>query len=431
MYNNSKPSGNQDPSLLRRIRNEFEFLRGDYLLLLIGALFIDASLEMAYTYYPLFFQAIGGSAATMGLLASIGMMIQAFTMIPGGYLADRYSKKLIITVGTVGTAVAYLYFIFAPSWEVLIFGVALRSVCNIYAPAYNAVIMDIIPPERRGTGYSVLNLITRVSTTPTPMIAGILYSSYGLVNGTRYGFTVVFASYILAGILRSRIKEALDDADRPTLGAVRESFKGLEMLKDGFGAWRQISRNAVNLLVLQMLFWITFMMYSGVSKFFITQDLNIDPIHFSTLFSVVGISNIVFTLPVGKVIDKYGKKWPMVASLAIYVTALLMIYTGDLTRLYVSLPLCGLGYITFNTASSTFWADLIAQEYRGRIIGTKSFMEIIAVSIGLVSGGLIYDYVSHSLPIQIAITSCGLLVIAFIFLIEEPESEATTVLLQS
>lgn len=423
-------SGNQEPSLLGRIRKEFDFLRGDYLLLLVGALFIDASLEMAYTYYPLFVQAIGGSAATVGLLSSIGTIIQAFTMIPGGYLADRYGRKWIITIGTLGTAVAYLFFIIAPSWELLLFGVVLRSLCNIYAPAYNAVIMDIIPPERRGTGYSVLNLITRVSTTPTPMIAGVFYSSYGLVNGTRYGFTVVFAVYVLAGLLRSRIEETLDDAGKPSLSEIRESFEGLEMLKEGFGAWRQIPRNAVNLMALQLLFYVSFMMYSGVSKFFITQDLNIDLIHFSTLFSVVGISNIVFTLPVGRIIDKYGKKGPMVASLAIYVTALLMIYTGDLTRLYVSLPLCGLGYITFNTASSAFWADLIAQEYRGRIIGTKSFMEIIAASIGLVSGGFIYDYVSHMLPIQIAIASCGILFFAFLFLIEEPKSEAATALVQ-
>jgi MFS family permease len=416
-------SGDQDRSLLERVRGELGFLRGDYLLLIIGALFIDASLEMAYTYYPLFVRAIGGSAAAVGLLSSIGTMIQALIMIPGGYMADRYGRRWIITVGTFGTAVAYLFFIFAPSWEALIFGVVIRSACNIYAPAYNAVIMDIIPPERRGTGYSILNLITRASTTPTPMLAGFLYSTYGLVNGTRYGFTVVLASYVLAGLLRSRIKETLTDADKPDLGEIRESLAGLGMLKEGFGAWRQIPRNAVNLMVLQLLFYVAFMMYSGVSKFFIVEDLNIDPIHFSTLFSVVGISNIAFTLPVGRVIDKYGKKGPMVASLAIYFAALLMIYNGDLARLYIALPMCGLGYITFNTASSAFWADLISQEYRGRIIGTKSFMEIVAASMGLVSGGLIYDYASHSLPIQVAIASCGVLALAFLFLIEEPKSQ--------
>ena len=77
---------------------------------------------MAYTYYPLYVQAIGGSAATLGVLSSIGNIIQASTMIPGGYLADRYGRKWIITMGTLGTAVAYLFFIFAPTWEVLILG---------------------------------------------------------------------------------------------------------------------------------------------------------------------------------------------------------------------------------------------------------------------------------------------------------------------
>ena len=416
----SNASGNQDQSLTSKIRKEFAFLRGDYLILLIGALFIDASLEMAYTYYPLYVQVIGGSAATLGLLSSIGNIIQALTMIPGGYLADRFGRKWIITIGTLETAVSYLFFIFAPSWEMLIFGVILRSVFNIYSPAYNAIIMDIIPPKSRGTGYSVLNIITRVSTTPTPMIAGFLYSSYGLVNGVRFGFTIVFIIYVFAGLLRSRIKETIGDAEQPSFAEIKESFKGLGMIKEGFEAWRQILRNAITLFGLQLIFYMTFMSYTGVSKFFITQELKIDPIYFSTLYSIVGISNIIFTLPVGKIIDKYGKKLPMISSLVIFVAALLLVYFGNLTILYIALPLSGLGSIMFMTASA-LWADIIPQEFRGRIIGTKAFMEIIAASIGLVTGGFIYDYISHRLPLQIVITSCGVLFFAFLFYVKEPE----------
>lgn len=420
MIREDNVSGNQVQSLMRKIQGEFAFLRGDYLLLLVGALLIDASLEMAYTYYPLFVQAIGGSAATVGLLSSIGNIIQSLTMIPGGHLADRYGRKWIITVGTFGTAFAYLFFILAPTWELLIIGIVLRGAFNIYAPAYNAVIMDIIPSENRGTGYAVLNLITRVSTTPTPMIAGFFYSSYGLVNGTRYGFTIVLIVYVLSGLLRSQIKETIEDANNPSFSEIKESFKNLGIIKEGFSVWREIPRNAVILLCLELLFYVTFMSYTGVSKFFITQDLNIDPVHFSTLFSAVGISNIIFTLPVGKVVDKYGKKFSMVSSLVIFVIALILVYYGDLSKLYIALPLCGLGSIAFNTASSALWADLIPQEYRGRIIGTKSFMEIVVASIGLFSGGLIYDNISHWLPLQIVIASCGFLFLAFLFFVKEP-----------
>ena len=414
-------SGNKDQSLTFKIRKEFAFLRGDYLLLLIGALCIDASLEMAYTYYPLYVQAIGGSAATLGVLSSIGNIIQASTMIPGGYLADRYGRKWIITMGTLGTAVAYLFFIFAPTWEVLILGIVLRSLFNIYAPAYNAIIMDIIPSESRGTGYSLLNLITQVSTTPSPLVAGFLYSSYGLVNGTRYGFTAVFIIYVVAGFLRSQIKETMEDAKTPSLGDIRESFKGLGIIREGFSVWGQLPRNAAILLVLQLLFYVTFMQFSAVSKFFITQDLNIDPVHLSTLYSVVGISNIMFTLPVGKIIDRYGKKLPMVSSLLIFVAALLIAYSGDLNRLYIALPMTGLGSMMFMTASSALWADIIDKEFRGRILGSKAFMEIIAASIGLFTGGFLYDYVSHWLPLQIVIVSCGVLFFAFLFFVKEPE----------
>jgi len=260
-----------------------------------------------------------------------------------------------------------------------------------------------------------------VCATSTPMIAGFLYSSYGLVNGVRFGFTIVFSVYVFAGFLRSRIKETIDDAEQPSFAEIKESFKGLGMIKEGSEAWRQIPRNAITLFGLQLIFYMSFMSYMGVSKFFITQDLKINPIYFSTLYSVVGISNIIFTLPVGKIIDKYGKKVPMISSLVIFVAALLLVYFGSLTILYIALPLSGLGSIMFMTASSALWADIIPQEFRGRIIGTKAFMEIIAASIGLVTGGFIYDYISHRLPLQIVITSCGVLFFAFLFYVKEPE----------
>ena len=133
------------------------------------------------------------------------------------------------------------------------------------------------------------------------------------------------------------------------------------------------------------------------------------------------------TLPVGKIIDKYGKKFSMVSSLLIFVLALVIAYFGDLDRLYIALPLTGLGSMMFMTASSALWADIIDKEFRGRILGSKAFMEIIAASIGLFSGGFLYEYVSHWLPLQIGIGSCSALFFAFLFFVKEPEKvvEAT------
>ena len=145
-------SGNHVSRWLQRVREEMAFLSGDYLYFIIGALIIDASIEMSNTYYPLYVKAIGGSASIISLIAGVGTIIRAFTMLYGGQLADKYSKKWIVVVGAFGTGVAFLLYAFAPSWEYILVGHMLTCVCQVYGPAYNAIVMEMIPPREARFG---------------------------------------------------------------------------------------------------------------------------------------------------------------------------------------------------------------------------------------------------------------------------------------
>jgi len=81
MDDRERPNGR---SLLSRVTEEFSFIRGNFLVILIGWLLVDATREMAYTYYPLYVQALGGSAFTVGLIGSVSMIVEAIGKIPGG-----------------------------------------------------------------------------------------------------------------------------------------------------------------------------------------------------------------------------------------------------------------------------------------------------------------------------------------------------------
>lgn len=157
--------------LLIRVRSEFSFVRGDFLLILVGWLLTDFTAEMAYTYYPLFVQAIGGTASTVGLIASVGSIIQAFVKFPGGYIADQYSRKWIITYMTFGTAFAYLFFVFAPNWQTILFGVMIRSLCNILKGIATANIRKLarrkgfLPILSMSLPHGTVRIITDMDTT--------------------------------------------------------------------------------------------------------------------------------------------------------------------------------------------------------------------------------------------------------------------------
>ena len=166
---------------LGRVRSEFSFIRGNYLLLIAGSLITDFSGELAGTYFPLYFKALGGTASTFGLINSLFSIMSALVRFPGGYIADKHGRKQILWSMTLLTGFAYLFYVFAPSWEFIIIGVIIRGLGSIYIPAFNALTMDSIPPENRGTGYSIIHMISSASTTPSPLIAGYLFTTYGLM----------------------------------------------------------------------------------------------------------------------------------------------------------------------------------------------------------------------------------------------------------
>jgi MFS family permease len=104
----------------------------------------------------------------------------AVVAFPGGYLADKYGRRWLITTMTFGMALSYLFFAFAPTWHFILLGITVTSLCLIYQPALFSMVQDSLPPERRGMGSSIIQLIHSTFNTPGPAIAGLLLLQFGL-----------------------------------------------------------------------------------------------------------------------------------------------------------------------------------------------------------------------------------------------------------
>jgi len=110
-------------------------------------------------------------------------------------------------------ALSYAFYALAPSWEVIMLGAVIHSLCLIYSPALNAIIMDSLPPEKREMGFSIINLITSVSTTPVSLVAAWLYTRFGLVPAMRIGYALVLLASLAAALLRLRLKETIENPE--------------------------------------------------------------------------------------------------------------------------------------------------------------------------------------------------------------------------
>jgi len=367
--------------------------------MVLSWLILDFASELPSTYYPKYVEALGGTAAIIGFIGAVEQVSRAVVQIPGGYLADKYGRKWLIFSMTFLAGIARVLFVFAPSWEWILLGSILVGFTGIYQPALSAIIADSVPKEKRGIGFSIINLIASASTTPAPLIAGILYTRMGLIPSVRLSYVVVVIGFIVASFLRTKLKETVEDPAkiniREMMGEYPASFR------ESINVWRIVPRGAFVLFIVFVLTQFTVGLFLPVFTLYILDDLGIGYVAFSYVMTSLFASMIILAIPSGMLIDKIGKKKPLMASFVIWGLALPLLIWGDFYRLLVSMSLIGLLQVLINGAGSALTADLVPREHRGKVNGSRGFFATLALSMGMFTGGWLYDNVGHQVPFLI------------------------------
>ena len=122
-------------------------------------------------------------------------------------------------------------------------------------------------------------------------------------------------------------------------------------------------------------------------------------------------------------VDRVDKRMPIIMSFVLWGAAILLLVYGDFYRLILSMILVGTLMILVNSATSALSAEFIPREHRGKVNGSRGFFVMIAAALGQLSGGWLYDNVSHQAPFLIEL----LLIVPPIFMawrwLKMPEPE--------
>jgi MFS family permease len=320
---------------------------------------------------------------------------------------------------TFVAAMGRIFYVLAPSWEWILLGAVTVGLTNIYGPALNAIVADSVPKERRGMAFSIINLIASVSTTPAPLIAGLLYVQMGLVPSMRLGYGLMMAGFLGAALMRMRLKETVENPTRINLSEMAASYP--RSMRESVNVWRLVPRSAFVLFVANSMTSFIIGTYQPVFTLYIIRDLGIGEVAFSYIMTALFVSMIVLAIPSGKIIDKVGKKKPLIAAFLLWAVAVPLFIWGDFWRLILAMSLVGLLQVLVNGAGSALFADLVPKEHRGKVSGSTGFFNMIALAVGQLLGGWMYDNVSHSFPfyLQLALIWAPLLMICLY--VKEPE----------
>jgi len=233
------------------LRREFSFITGNYQILVVSWIIMDLAMEMPQPNFQYYVEALGGTGVALGLIGLANFLAMAAVAFPGGYLADRYGRRWLITTMTFGMALSFLFFAFAPTWHFILLGSIVSSLCLIYQPALFAMVQDSLPPERRGMGSSIIQLIHGTFNTPGPVIAGFLLLQFGLIPSMRIVYVVMTALFLTAAVWRLRLKETMTNGEPLRFSYFISSYP--KAVKESFKVWKVVPRSVLWLFAVRTL----------------------------------------------------------------------------------------------------------------------------------------------------------------------------------
>ncbi len=403
------------------LKSEFSFIKGNYAIMVISWILVDFAVELPATYFSLYVLGLGATETILGVIGFSQFLALASLQFPGGYLADKYGRKWLISTMTFGVALSFILYAIAPSWPIILVGVILMSIFNsTYQPALNAMISDSLPPERRGMGFGIIMLIASASTTPSPAVAAILRANFDLIPAMRIAYGIVVVLFLVAAFIRLFfLKETVVTASKPRLNEIFHSYP--TALKESFGVWKKVPKS---LFYLFLAFSVAIFGFSAtflLTVVYATKVLLIDEVVWAFITAIIPITTIILALPVGKLVDKFKRKTPILVSILIFGLSMWVFINGDLTKVAVSLMLMGAGQVMLNASFGALQTDLTPKEQRGKVSGFFNFANYIVMALGSVLGGYLYEYVAPEAPFVLAIATVVPSALLTLIFVKEPE----------
>ncbi|MEM2105533.1 MAG: MFS transporter [Candidatus Bathyarchaeia archaeon] len=426
-------------SLKERIKEEFSFVRGNYLILIISWILMDFASELPGTYYPDYVIQLGGSPTILGLITFASFLALAAVQFPGGYFADKYGRRKLISTLTFGVALSFALYAVAPSWHYILIGAVISNLCLLYQPALNAMMADSLPKEKRGMGFAIINLIMSVSTTPAPAVALVLVANFGSIMGMRIAYTIVTVFYFSAAIVRLKLKESLANAEKLNVKEALRSYP--TALREGINVWKKVPKSMLFLFLSDLLVRSSsamtqtlFLVYAfNVLQIGGTPNPALDPaldpalqlarIKWGYVMITLFICMIILAFPSGKLLDKVGRKKPLILANSLIIPAALLFVFGNYYTIFIAMPLIGFSMLLGFSAYQSLFADLVPQTQRGKITGSMNFFSYVCMALGGAIGGILYDSVAPQIPFLLMTALAVPSILIVLWCVHEPKPE--------
>jgi len=183
-----------------------------------------------YNYiWPLYLRDLQASPSDVGLVFSIGFLVLALSMIPGGMLANKYELKALLIIGWAMSIPPPLMYYFARTWTDVLPGITLLQVSGFNVPAFNAYIAGAADKAKSASNFGITWASAPLGVVFSPLVGSILLNWISL----RGIFVLTFVFFSISTMVLFFIKPQPpleSDARSPRLEFPKSRREGFLLL---------------------------------------------------------------------------------------------------------------------------------------------------------------------------------------------------------
>ncbi len=327
---------------------------------------------------------LGLSLSTVATLITISAAIGLAVSFVGGSIADRLGRKPVMLMAQVAHAAAYILMSFANSYVGFLVPMAIMSIAMpFYSVGSDAMMADLLPPEQRTEGYSILRMVHNAGIAIGPAIGGFIVSgSYTLAFYLAAGCMLLYSLMLLF-----LVRETLDRTQPKLRKAEADPLGGYgRVLKDRFfTVWVFVL--AIGMIA-PLMMWTLLAVYTK-------QNFNMP----EYLYSWIPITNALMCVFVQYAVTHISRRYrplPVIAvGMLVYAVGVgsvgwMTVFPGFI----VSMVVMTFGELILVPTGTTYVANRAPADLRGRYMSMYWMTWGLSRAAAPMIGGLLNDHIS-------------------------------------
>ena len=318
----------------------------------------------------------------VGVLFAIFYISSFIGAFPGGALTDRFGRKGIIVFSLIASSFSTLMMGFVNEFQFFLTVALISGIfTDVGGPAYEAVFMDMLPEEKRASGFGIRRVAFNLAIVIGPVIGGFIaarsYLALFIIDAIVSGIVA-----IMVFLLIPETKPVATEGKEQETTA--QTFKGyLRVLRDGkFMAFTLVC----------LLTWLVYMNMNTTLGVYLRDQHGIPESGYGSLISINAAMVVLFQFPITHRIEK-NPPMLMMALGAFFIAAGLTLY-GFVETFWlfaVAIAILTIGEMVTIPIANAVVANFAPEEMRGRYNFIYGNSWGISFAVGPYLAGMIID----------------------------------------